>query len=243
VAFAEHTTISVPNIGRVSLEFQPAPDSRGFKSVEISSAGSKIRFSPKTPITRIPSNREESVSSGLPSSIPGLSVDPSHLFLRGQFISDSEPRTLLFFLGEEYASDAAPLLVIGFSYVGEPYKVLELSEFDMFAFRQVDDNTALIIGNQSLSQVMAGDGGNGSKAPYATMYDPFSVYVAHVEGTAQYSLSASKLYNQQHYVWAGPHSREDYAVFYNLPGHPRPMGAPASRIDALLGNARTQKSK
>ena len=243
-ASAERTTISVPNIGRVSLDFKPAREgTRGFASIEISSAGHKVRFTPKTPIARIPSNREEILSSGLPSSVPGLSVDPSRLFFRGQFMSDSEPHTLLFFVSEGYASNASPLFVVGFTYMGEPYKVLQLDKFDMIAFHQASDNTALIIGKQSLSEVMAGDGGNGSKAPYATTYDPYSVYIVHVEGTADYSLAASKLYNQQHYVWAGPRSREDYAVLYNLPGHPKPMGAPASRIEALLGNPKAPKTQ
>ena len=241
-AFAEHVSISVPNIGRVSLDFKPVPENeRGFASIEISAAGKKVRFTPRDPIARIPSNREETLSSGVPSTILGLSVDPSRLFFRGQFMSDSEPRTLLFFVSEGYASDASALLVVGFSYVGEPYKVLEFAECDLIAFKQSSDNTALIIGKQSLSEVMGGDGGNGSKAPYATTYDPFSVFIVHAEGAAYYSLSASRLYNQQHYVWAGPHSREDYAVLYNLPGHPKPLGAPASRIDALLGSAKVPK--
>ena len=243
-AFAQHASISVPTVGAVSLEFKPAlADPRGFASIEISSAGHKVRFTPRTPIARIPSNREEALSSGLPSSVPGLGVDPSRLFFRGQFMSDSEPHTLLFFVSEGYASNASPLFVVGFTYMGEPYKVLQLDKLDIIAFHQASDNTALIIGKQSLSEVMAGDGGNGSKAPYATTYDPYSVYIVHVEGTADYSLAASKLYNQQHYVWAGPHSREDYAVLYNLPGHPKPMGAPASRIEALLGNAKAPKTQ
>jgi hypothetical protein len=243
-AFAERATISVPNIGRVSLDFKPAPEgARGFASIEISSTGHKVRFTPRTPTALIPSNREEILSSGLPSSVPGLSVDPSRLFFRGQFMSDSEPHTLLFFVSEGYASNASPLFVVGFTYTGEPFKVLELDRFDIIALQQASDNTALIIGKQSLSEVMGGDGGNGSKAPYATTYDPFSVYIARVEGTANYSLAASRSYNQQHYVWAGPHSREDYAVLYNLPGHPKPMGASASRIDALLGSAEAPKTR
>ena len=125
-AFAQHASISVPTVGAVSLEFKPAlADPRGFASIEISSAGHKVRFTPRTPIARIPSNREEILSSGLPSSVPGLSVDPSRLFFRGQFMSDSEPHTLLFFVSEGYASNASPLFVVGFTYMGEPYKVLQ----------------------------------------------------------------------------------------------------------------------
>jgi hypothetical protein len=131
--------------------------------------------------------------------------------------------------------------VVGFTYTGEPYKVLELDNYDLTAFQQAADNTALIIGKESLSQVMSGDGGSGSKEPYATTYDPYSVYIVHVEGGAHYSLAASHRYNQEHYVWAGPHSREDYAVLYNLPGHLKPVGALASRIEELLGNAKFPK--
>jgi len=82
---------------------------------------------------------------------------------------------------------------------------------------------------------MGGDGGNSSKAPYATTYDPYSVYIVQVEGSADYSLAASRKYNQVHYVWAGPHSREDFAVFYNVPGHTKPFGASATQLDKLLG--------
>jgi hypothetical protein len=241
-ALAEHTSIIVPNVGPVLLDFRPAPHSMGnFSSVKIESAGNTVVFTPKNPIAHIPSDRKEKLSRGLWENPSGLRIDPSRFFFRGEYTSDSEPHTLLFFISEGYASEAPPLLVIGFSYVGEPYKVLELDEFDMTAFQKASDNTALIIGNATLSQVMGGDGGNGSKAPYATTYDPFSVFIVPTEGNAYYSLEDSRRYNQQHYVWAGPHSREDYAVLYNLPGHPKPMGAPASRVEALLGGAKVPK--
>jgi hypothetical protein len=238
---AEHATIILPNIGKVSLDFQPVPDSaENYKSIKIESAGKSIRFTPKNPIAYITVDQKEKLSRGLWGNPSGVRLDPSRLFFRGEFTSDSQPHTLLFFVSEGYASEASPLLVIGFSYLGEPYKVLELDSFDLIAFQQESDNTALILGKKSLSQVMGGDGGNGSQAPYATTYDPFAVYVLHVEGLAAYSLAASKRYNEEHYVWAGSHSREDYAVFYNLPKHSRPVGAPASKLEDLLGTAKVK---
>ena len=125
--------------------------------------------------------------------------------------------------------------MLGFSADGTPYKVLESKEFDPTSFQQTYNGDALIVGKASLSQVMAGDGSNNSKTPYATTYDPFSVFIIHNLSKAEYSLAESRKYNQEHYVWAGPRTREDYAVLYNLPSHRRLMGAPASRVAALLG--------
>jgi hypothetical protein len=239
---AQHASITVPNIGVVSLDFKPAADDPGnFASFKVTSAGKSVEFTPKNPIANIPADRKEKLSRGLWENPTGLQLDPSRFFFRGEYTSDSQPHPLLFFISEGYASDAPPLFVVGFTYLGEPYKVLELEDFLLTAFQPGGDNTAFIIGKESLSQVMGGDGGNGSKAPYATTYDPYSVFVAHVEGKATYSLAESRRYNGEHYVWAGPHSREDYAVLYNLPKHPRPLGAPASRIDALLGSAKGPK--
>lgn len=235
---AQNVSITVPDVGRVTLSFIAQPHSNNnFRSIIIRSAGKSVSFNPKYPIAHIPSNPSERMSRGLWDHISGVQLDPSRYFFRGDYISDSQLHTLFFFVGEGWASDAAPLLVIGFTYMGEPYKVLARDNFDMTSFLQASDNTALIIGKPTMSQIMGGDGGNGSKAPYATTYDPFSVFIVHVEGTAYYSLSASRRYNQERYVWAGQHSREDYAVAYNIPGHKNPFGTPASRIGKLVGGA------
>jgi hypothetical protein len=233
-ASAQHASIDIPNIGHVSLAFVPEPHSAGdYQSVTIIAAGKAVRFTPKDPISTLPTNSTEQSSIGLPVRVSGLKPNPSHLFLQGQYNSD-QPHTLLFFLSSPQASDAPALLVIGFTYLGEPYKVLEQRHFDITAFTSTENGSAHIIGKAAISQVIGGDGGNGSKSPYATTYDPFSVYIAHAEGTADYSLEATRTYNESHYVWAGPKSREDYAVFYNVPGHSRPFGAPASKVDELI---------
>jgi hypothetical protein len=240
LAFAsERAIITPPEIGKsITLTFQPDPHRAGnFDSIEINAIGKNFRFVPKVPIAHIPSDADDRSSTGLWDKIPGLKLDPSRDFFRGEYLSDNQPHTLLFFVSEP-GIEASPLLVIGFSYVGQPYKVLELDSLDVASFQQAGDDDALIVGKTTLSQVMAGDGGNGSKAPYATTYDPYSVFIAHMEGKAYYSLTASRRYNEDHYVWAGPHAREDYAVLYNLPKHPTPLGAPASRIEALLGSAK-----
>ena len=244
IALAQHVSITVPNIGRVSLNFQPEPNSAGnYKSVKIQSAGKTVLFTPKNPIANIPVDRKEKLSRGLWEAPSGLRLDSSHFFFRGDYTSDSQPHTLLFFISEGYASEAPPLFVIGFTYMGEPYKVLELENCLLTGFQYANDNTAHIIGKRSLSQVMAGEYGSGPNIPYATTYDPFSVFIVRVEGEATYSLAATRLYNQQHYIWAGPHSREDYAVFYNLPKHPKPFGTPASRVDELFGSAKATSPK
>jgi hypothetical protein len=244
-AVAQRAMIVPPEIGKsISLTFEPALHSAGnFRSIEINSVGGSFHFVPKVPIARIPEDADEKLSRGLWDKVSGLRLDPSHFFFRGEYISDAQPHTLLFFVSEPVASDASPLFVIGFSYVGEPYKVLELDNLNLTAFQQAGDNTAIIIGKQSLSEVMGESGAERAGHPYATTYDPFSVFIVHVEGKANYSLAASRRYNEEHYVWAGPHSREDYAVFYNLPKHPKPFGAPASRVDELLGSGKTPSPK
>jgi hypothetical protein len=239
LALAEHTTIILPENGRsVSLDFQPVPHSPGnFRSIRIRSAEKIVTFTPKNPTAYIPIDQEEKISRGLWENPTGLELDHSRFFFRGEFTSGSSRRTLLFFISEGYASDAAPIFVVGFTNAGDPYKVLELAEYDPTAIRQASDGTAQIIGKSTLSEIVGGDGGNGSKAPYATTYDPFSVFIVRAEETAHYSFAASKHYNEQHYVWAGQHSREDYAVFYNIPEHRAPFGAPAAQISKLLGSS------
>jgi hypothetical protein len=82
---------------------------------------------------------------------------------------------------------------------------------------------------------MSGDGREGSIAPYATTYDPNSVYVlSPSSGEASYSLSASQAYNKVHYVWHGPEASENYAVLYNIPGHSGLIGAPASQAEKIV---------
>jgi hypothetical protein len=236
---AQRVTITPPEVGKsITLTLQPEPHSAdNYYSIEINAGGRIFHFTPKAPIAKIPTTESERVSRGLWDTVPGLHLDSSRFFFRGEYISDSQRHTLLFFVSEAGASDASPLLVLGFSSAGEPYKVLEATTLDLTAFIGSSDSTPSIVGKATLSQIMGGNGGNGSKAPYATTYDPYSVYIVRVDGAAGYSLAASRSYNQQHYVWAGPHSREDYAVFYNLPGHTKPFGAPATRLNKLLGDA------
>ena len=162
--------------------------------------------------------------------VKNLKFDPSNYFMLTRYSDAMGEHTLLFFLGESRSTDVDSILVIGFKPDGSPYKLLENGAIDITAFLPPEDNEpARIIGKPTLSQVMAGDGGNGSKAPYATTYDPFAVYViAAPAGQATYSLSESRAYNQQHYVWAGANSREDYAVLYNIPGHRKVFGEAAT---------------
>jgi hypothetical protein len=244
-AFAQHAALVLPETEkRISLRFEPTSGAQGnFRSIHIDSEGRSFHFVPRTPIARIPETSEETLRTGLWDKVSGLKLDISRYFFHGEYSVDSKPHTLLFFVSEAGASDAGPLFVLGFSTDGTPYKVLERDEFDLYRFQSTGEGSALIIGKATMSQVMGGDGSNGSKTPYATTYDPFSVFVVHGLSQAQYSLSASAKYNQAHYVWAGPHSREDYAVIYNLPGHPNIMGAPASRVDALLGGNRSSTAR
>jgi hypothetical protein len=238
-ATAQRVTLVLPETGKsISIKFEPTPQGRdNFRAIDVDSDGRKVRFLPKSPITRIPADPQEAIRAGLPHKIHGLELHPSRYFFRGEYIANSQPHTFLFFIGElqDGPNDGDPLFVIGFSSDGRPHKILERKGLDLTSFEPAGQESALIIGKTGLSQVMAGDGGNSSTEPYATTYDPYSVFVVQGESTAVYSLDATRNYNREHYVWAGPKSREDYAVLYNLPHHSGLVGAPASRVSALLG--------
>ena len=236
-AIAQRITLTLPETEKpVVLRFEPMPrDQRNFRSIYIDAEGRSFHFVPKAPIARIPDNREEKLQRGLWDKVAGLELHRSRYFFQGKYGVESNPHTLLFFVSEP-GIGASPLFVIGFSDDGAPYKVLEQNALDLYSFQSTGDGDAFIIGKATMSQVMAGDGSNGSKTPYATTYDPFSVFIVHSLSQAQYSLDASMKYNRAHYVWAGPHSREDYAVLFNVPGHPKIMGSPASKVQALLGS-------
>lgn len=234
---AQHATYTLPETGQViTVSLHPVSDrSDSFDSVDVISAGKHFHFSAKNTVARIPATAERRRVEGFWIHIPGLKSHPSRYFLIGEYGTGADVHSLLFFFGSAGASDAAPLLVLGFSPTGEPYKVVEREYLDVTSFQSAADGTARIVGKDVLSQVMGGDGGNDSKKPYATTYDPFSVFIVHAGDRAIYSLVESRSYNQKNYVWAGPRSREDYAVFYNIPGHHRFFGASVSQAEALLG--------
>jgi hypothetical protein len=168
--------------------------------------------------------------------IRGLVIDPSRLFFTGHYSARGKSHTVLVFVGST-GLNGSPLFVVGFHDDGTPYKLLEFDVYNMYAFKQHDEDPPQIIGKRNLSEVVGGEAYNSDKKPYATTYDPYSVYVIKPNLPAQYSLEGSKLYNGQHYVWAGPKSREDYAVVWNLKGKPNPFGVQAKRLDAVLGTA------
>ncbi|RSL16163.1 hypothetical protein EDE15_1673 [Edaphobacter aggregans] len=240
LALAQRATFTLPETGQViTFSFHPVSDpSDNFDSVDVTSADKHFHFPAKNTVARFPATAKERRAEGFWIDIPGLKLHPSRYFLVGNYGTATDVHSLLFFVGAAYASEASPLLVLGFSATGEPYKVLERQYLDVTSFQLAPDGTPLIVGKDALSEVMRGDGGNGSAKPYATTYDPFSVFTLRSGEKAVYSLEESRNYNLKHYVWAGPHSREDFAVFYNIPGHPKPLGAPISRAETLLGGSK-----
>ncbi len=163
---------------------------------------------------------------------PGLRLDPTGDFLIGQYTTAGKQHMLLFFLSESYASDATPLLVIVFSSHGQPFKVFE-REFEPSSFQQTDDG-ALLIGKETVSQGICIASQPG--APSASTYDPYSVFRLAPGSKAMYLPEASRLYNQKHYVWAGPKMREDFTVIRNLPGHPKIFGVSSAKAARLLAH-------
>jgi hypothetical protein len=233
---AQHATLYIPesqDTVTVSLS-QPVKDNFGFSLLMVRVNGHATVFHPKNPLACAPANIEARKHDLDWLDIKGMPFDPSFCFHRAQFGNQAK-HTLLAFMSHGFASDSGPAFVLGFQADGTPYKALELDEFDLSAFEaSTTDETARIIGFSTLSQVMFGEGGSGSKAPYATTYDPRAVYVISPGEPAKYSLDASRLYNEQRYVWAGPTASETYAVVYNYPGRPKPFGIPAKQLDALF---------
>ena len=177
------------------------------------------------------------------AGIEGMRLDASLCFYVGEFGSGTSKHSILAFVSEGGASDAAPVFVIGFNTNGIPYKALERDEFDLTALVSKADGSALLIGKPTLSQVIAKPDYDSRKDAYATTYDPFAVYVITPNMSATYSLQESRRYNIEHYVWAGPKSSESYAVLYNIPGHIKPFGTPAGNASKLLARAELERKK
>lgn len=211
----------------------------GYRNLSFGYGEKATNLAPKNPISCIPASAQERQQSGFPDKINGFVLDPSRCFFRAEYSVNSQKRTLLLFISEGGASDAASMLAVGFSTDHHPFKILEQDELDVTSL-DVAENSAAIIGKPTLSQVMmpALETTYDKRRKYATTYDPFVVYVIDDNYAAKYSLEMSKQYNESHYVWAGPPSREDYAVVFNAPGHPKPFGIPAKELDKLFGKAK-----
>ena len=212
----------------------PAPNNWGYHSLSLRNGAHAFYLAAEAPLQCVPKSRSEQLETGmLVGHIGGLQLDASRCFFRGSYSSASGTHTLLFFIGEPGASHPGPALVVGFDQNGKPFKMLEINELNLVAFESNDSGQARFIGRPTTPQAMS-CAPEKKNEPYAETYDPFSVYVMTAEARFTYSFSESKAYNLQHYVWAGPKSREDYGVVYNVDGHHRPIGATPSRIDVLL---------
>lgn len=219
-------------------------DRDGYRSITISANKRSTRITPRNPIDCIPADKQGRLETGLWAEPKGMPIDGSRCFFRGTYTANGATHTLLVFLSEGYASNAAPLLILGFHADGTPFKVLERDELDPLEFKfDPADGTARFIGAPTLSQVSYGDGGNGSTKPYATTYDPRAVYLIRPDAVAKYDLPASKAYNRQNYVWAGPSMSEQIAVIYNYPGHPKPFAVSDKRAETLFARLPREKQQ
>jgi hypothetical protein len=236
-ALAQSTKFFLPETGAtITLSFTPDKQfPEDFRTIVIRSSGMTTRFTAHDQMIRIPATRQERKEAFIWSAdASGLKIHPSHYFLVGQYSVDAKPHTLLFFLSDATASDAAPLLIIGFSDQGVPFKLFE-RQYELTSFEPTDTG-ALITGNESISQAMCDSG--DPHAPSSTSYDPFSIFLVQPNAKPVYQLDASRDYNLKHYVWAGPHSSEATAVIYNLPGHPKIFAVPVARHDKLMANVK-----
>jgi hypothetical protein len=228
-------TIHPPELPQpLQLIFESADTGRGFTRIVFRSTDGSYTISSAYVLRRL--NTPGDPRADTPDfNVPNLRFDSSRYFRIGHYTDSLGEHTLLFFMGEGIASDACAMLLMGFDTNGKPYKLLEKETFEVTSFSQsTDGKPALIVGKPTLSQVM-GNIDNPTSRPYATTYDPFAVYVlTAAPQKAVYSLEESRRYNQQHYVWSGPHSSETTFVYYNIPNHRKPFAAPASDVGKFV---------
>lgn len=206
-----------------------------FRSIAITSSGTTTKVVAHDQIIRIPARRKERKAALIWSAdATGIRIDPSSYFAVGLYTKEEKPHTLLFFLSDAAASDATPLLVIGFSDQGQPSKIFE-GPYELTAFEQTDEGPE-IIGKTSISQSLCDSG--DAKAPSASTYDPYSVYLLQPGQKPRYMLNSARDYNRKHYVWAGSRSSESIAIVSNLAEHPKMFATPAANAQKLLAKAK-----
>lgn len=240
-AVAQHATLRIPESAepiKISLASN-TQNSSEFTSITIRADGHTVTFHPRNPIACAPAAGEDRKRDISWFGIQGMKLDGSLCFYIGQFGAGAAEHTLLAFISEGGASDAAPVFVIGFGTEGTPYKVLERDELDLTALKSIDTNSAIIIGSPTLSEMVYGNAHDEPK-PYATTYDPFAVYLVRSGQPAAFSLTETRRYNLENYVWRGSKMSEDWAVVYNLPGHPKRFLVPTNEVDTLFRSS-TQK--
>lgn len=242
---AQHVTLRIRESAEpINISFKKnEPTGGGFRSIVIRSNGRETTLRARNVMACAPASKDERKRDISWSYIEGMRLDGSLCFYVGEFGVDTAKHTILAFVSEGWASDAAPVIVIGFNTSGLPYKVIERDELDLTSLVSKPDGSALLIGKPTLSQVIAPLDYDSHKDPYATTYDPFAVYVVSPNRLATYSLSESRRYNVEHYVWAGPKSSESYAVLYNIPGHSKPFGVAADKASAILSRAAQEAKK
>lgn len=231
---ARTTVLQLPEIhARISIGMEPAVRNGAevFRTLRFVVRGRSLKITAREELT--PFGRSQP-NGGLYPGMPvkGLSVHPGNFFFVGRYGTPDRPHTVLVFEGDSATSSAAPVLVVGFHEDGTPYKLLELHQFDPLAFTPRSEGTALLTGAPSLTEVMGGE--YDGHRPYATTYDPSAVYEIKPDLPAAYSLEASRAYNTEHYVWAGPHWSDRIAVIVD-PAHPHTFRAvPAAKLDQEL---------
>jgi hypothetical protein len=121
------------------------------------------------------------------------------------FVKLTGDRTALLLFADDGRPNPGSFWIVMLGARNEPYISLHLPEFELSSI-VADSRQNLIFGKDTLSQACC--------AEDAATYDPFKAFTLETRpgAKAKYSLSASEQYNRQHYVWAGPNSREDVLV-------------------------------
>ncbi len=154
------------------------------------------------------------VPEGIEAVTDALQEDPalikanrlsSHYFYASDAIRDAAGQRLLVVFGNAGDSDTGSIRIFRFGANGRVDTLMAEDAFNLIAVADLNhDGKNELVGRLSLSQM---------DAPCYATYDPLGVFKLAGDKFV-YDEALSKTYNLTHgYVWAGPKSREDIAVY------------------------------
>lgn len=146
-------------------------------------------------------------------------------------VKGSTKYPLLFLFGWPYASDPGSLHVVALGNDGIPKEILNLKNFDLDSFADMDKNSTLeIIGKPCMAEAW---GPNNSFLSYS----PFHVYRFGLSPTSPmtFDLKLTETYNKKkYYGWAGPECSEETVVVLHPPGGGKPLIMEAKKAQRLM---------
>ncbi len=154
-------------------------------------------------------NPFRTVAAALPQDLARRNpITSAHFYLAADLRSSRGMPLLLAFLGQ-YVDNAGPTLFLGLDATGYPL-VIARADIDIRAITDLNgDGVPEVVARQSWSELVGGVDGCA-----LTTYNPLAVHrlAGRPVSSLQEDSTLTRRYNQEHYVWAGPHPPEDIAV-------------------------------